>query len=182
MIVKPGFSPFYQLAWVSQNLERTMEDFERAYGIPEWFVMDAEFGAVVDGKKGMMNLHAGFVFVDDVQYEVIEARPTDIAHFYNQVLPTDGSFATVFHHLCMKIPGPVDAWYAELEKLTPDKRMACYVDSVEGTRFAYTDERHLCGLHIEYFWIGPELETMLGNMTPRYFSDGRPPILPKKGA
>jgi len=78
------------------------------------------------------------------------------------VLPADGSFATVFHHLCMKIPGPVDAWYAELEKLTPDKRMACYVDSVEGTRFAYTDERHLCGLHIEYFWIGPELETMLG--------------------
>jgi hypothetical protein len=36
-------------------------------------------------------------------------------------------------------------------------------------------------LHIEYFWIGPELEGMLGSMTPRYFSDGRPPILPKKG-
>jgi len=35
---------------------------------------------------------------------------------------------------------------------------------------------------VEHFWIGPELETMLGSMTPRYFSDGRAPILPKGAA
>jgi len=52
--------------------------------------------------------------------------------FYNSVLPADGSFATVFHHLCMKIPGPVEAWYEQLEGLSSDKRMACYVDSVRG--------------------------------------------------
>lgn len=172
-MMKPGFSPFYQLAWVTRNLERCMEAFDKAYGIPEFFVMDAEFQAVVDGVTGTMNLHAGFVFVDDVQYEIIEARDTSVAHFYNSVLPADGSYATVFHHLCMKIPGPVEAWYAELDRLSPDKRVACYVDSVPGTRFAYTDERHLCGLYVEHFWIGPELEAQLGKLTPRYYSDNQ---------
>lgn len=48
---KPSFGSFYQLAWVTNDMERSMAYFRDVYGIPSFLVMEQSFDAVVGEKK-----------------------------------------------------------------------------------------------------------------------------------
>jgi len=166
----PGFSPFYQLAWVTRDLKRSMDDFRELYNVPSFFVMEPEFDADFDGVSGKIALRIAFAFVDDVQLELIQAHESPVARLYNEALPANGSHANVFHHVCVKIPGPVEAWDAHMASLPPQRRVCYRGDSGPDVRFAYTDERALCGLCVEHFWCGPDTEAFMLLSIPQFYS------------
>ena len=170
MMMKPGFSPFYQLAWVSQNLERTMEEFGRAYCVADWFVMDAAFEAVFNGEQGSISISMALANIDDHQIELIQPVGEGIVRIYTDPLPKDGSHANVFHHVRTRVWGRLEDWDVHLASLPPE-RPICYTgDAPDGIRFAYTDDRASSGLYGEHIWYADEVWEAMKPAIPHFHS------------
>ena len=170
MIPFSGFGGFWQLAWVTPDLETSLETFRTVYGVPSFFVMDQEFPARVFGETGVMKLRIALANVDEIQLELIQPMG-GIDRIYREVLPADGSHANVFHHVCMKVEGELDDWDAHLDTLKPPHREIAYVGDVgEGARFVYTDERKSCGFYVEHVWFSGETQRTLAAAIPHFQS------------
>lgn len=169
-MLKPAFSPFHQMAWVTNDLERSLEMFRGVYGVPSFFIMEQSFDAVVGGEKGRMNLRIALANLDDVQLELIEPQGDGISRIYSDVLPRDGSYANVFHHVCVKVNGTLADWEAHLAGLHPDRPVHYVGDVGPDARFVYTDERTFLGHYVEHFWCGPETEAYLRQAIPHHHS------------
>jgi hypothetical protein len=174
--LQPGFSPFHQLAWITPDIERSVEQFRTSYNVPSFHVFDTEFNATVGGETGIMSLRLALVYVDDIQLELIQPLSTGVSRIYTDVLPRDGSHRNVFHHVCVKVNGStLDDWDAHIASLPPE-RPVYYTGEVGPTmRFAYTDERELCGMYVEHVWFMPEAEAAINADIPRYYSKRNAP-------
>jgi len=167
-MLQPGFAPFHQLAWVTPDINRSIEQFRTLYAVPSFYVMDATFPATVAGERGIMSLRIALAYVDDVQLELIQPLGEGICRIYSDVLPADGSHRNVFHHVCVKVSGSLADWDAHLASLPPERPIH-YVGEIGPTmRFVYTDERDVCGLYVEHVWFSPEAETMMNGLIPRH--------------
>lgn len=168
--LQPGFSPFHQLAWVTPDLDRSIEQFRTFYAVPSFYVMEAAFQATVRGETGPMELRIALAYVDDVQLELIQAVSPGVSRIYTDALPADGSHRNVFHHVCVKIGGTLADWDAHIASLPPERAPCYHGDSGPGVRFAYGDERELSGMYLEHVWFAPETEAMLNSVIPRFSS------------
>jgi hypothetical protein len=65
-MLAPGFAPFWQLAWVTPDLERSMEQFRTIYNVPSFFVMEPVFNAVFNGEQGSMSIRMALANIDIV--------------------------------------------------------------------------------------------------------------------
>ena len=108
--------------------------------------------------------------MDGLELELIQPGAGHLARLYRDALPPDGGHANVFHHVCVKVPGAEDDWHAYLAGLSPERRICYFADVEPDLKFAYTDERHLCGLYVEHLWCGPESAAMLRRSIPRFTS------------
>ena len=119
-MLKPTFGSFHQFTWFTNDMDRSLPNFKDVYGIPPFLVMDQSFDAVVGEQKDKMQPRIALAKVDDVEFEVIQPVGGGIDAIYRDALPADGSYATVFHHFCVRVGGALEDW-----------------------------ERHLVGLHSE---------------------------------
>ena len=156
-----------QIAWVTQDLDHSLDQFRDLYKVPEFLVMEQKFPAEVFGEKGEMHLRLALANVDNMQFELIEPLGGGVDRIYRDVLPTDGSHANVFHHICVKVDGELADWEAHVAALGPHQPIA-YVGDVPGVRFIYTDERAIVGHYVEHVWFGAELEAQLAAAVPTY--------------
>jgi hypothetical protein len=170
-MMMPGFSPFWQLAWVTPDLERSMAQFKTLYNVASFFVMEPTFDAVFNGEQGSVSIRMALANIDDYQIELIQPVGEGIVRIYTDALPADGSHANVFHHVCVKVPGTLDDWGDYLASL-PAERPVCYTgDAPEGIRFVYTDDRAHCGLYVEHIWYSAETWEALKPLIPHFFSE-----------
>ena len=169
-MLQPGFAPFHQLAWVTPDLERSIEQFRTSYAVPSFHVLEASFPATIGGEVGPMELRLALAYVDDVQLELIQPISKGLSRIYTDVLPKDGSHRNVFHHVCVKVKGTLEDWDAHIASLPPERPVYYSGDSGPGIRFVYTDERDLCGIYVEHVWFSPEAEAMIESLIPRYHS------------
>jgi hypothetical protein len=170
MIQMPGFSPFWQLAWVTPDLERSMEQFRTIHKVPSFYVMEPVFDAVLNGEQGSMAIRMALANVDDYQLELIQPLGEGIVRLYTDALPGDGSHANVFHHVCTRIRGTLEDWDNHLASLPPE-RPICYTgDAPDGIRFAYTDDRASCGIYGEHIWYDDAVWEALKPMIPHFYS------------
>lgn len=165
----PALGNLMQVAWVTPDLERSLEQFKAIYRVPEFFVMEQTFPAIVFGEKGEMSLRIALANVDNIQLELIQPIGGGIDRVYRDALPNDGSHANVFHHVCVKVEGSLEDWDAYIAALGPDRPVA-YIGFVEGARFCYTDERATVGMYVEHVWFSPETEAYLKAVVPTYHS------------
>lgn len=163
----PALGNIMQVAWVTPDLDRSIEEFRRIYRVPEFFVMEQTFRSIVFGEEGDMKLRMALANVDHIQLELIEPIGGGVDRIYRDVLPADGSHANVFHHVCVKVTGTVEDWDSYLAALGPDRPVA-YVGFVEGARFVYTDERATIGMYVEHIWFSPETEARMAAIVPTY--------------
>jgi hypothetical protein len=168
--LQPGFSPFHQLAWVTPDIERSVEQFRTSYNVPSFYVFDSEFEATVGGEVGTMSLRLALAYVDDVQLELIQPLSTGVSRIYTDVLPRDGSHRNVFHHVCIKVNGTEADWDAHIASLPPERPVYYVGDVGPNLHFCYTDERDLCGMYVEHVWFAPEAEAAINSQIPRYYS------------
>lgn len=167
---KPAFGPFHQISWATSDLDRSLALYRDVYGIPSFFVMNSVFDAVVGGEKGRMQLRMALANVDGVEFELIEPVGVGVNAIYRDVLPADGSFANVFHHVAVKVSGTLDDWERHLASLHPQRPIYYSGDNGPGARFVYTDDRALLGHYVEHLWLGPEAEQFMTASIPRYNS------------
>ena len=167
---QPAFGPFHQIAWVTNDIDRSLTLYREVYGIPHFLVMDQEFNARVGTEHGRMKLKIALANVDNVQIELIEPRSPGIDGMYRDVLPKDGRYANVFHHVCVKINGTLDDWEKHLAGLHRDRNVYFEGDIGPGGRVVYTDERPFIGHYIEHVWFGPEIEQHMKTAVPHFFT------------
>jgi len=149
----PGFAPFWQLAWVTPDLERSIEQFKTIYNVPSFCIMEPTFNAVFNGEQGSMSIRMALANIDDHQIELIQAGRRGIVRVYTDALPR---MAATPMSSTMSVPGSTgrsNDWDEHLASLPPE-RPICYTgDAPDGIRFAYTDERASCGLYIEHILV-----------------------------
>jgi len=165
---KPAFGPFHQVAWITNDMDRSLALYRDVYGIPSFFVMDQEFDARVGTAHGKMKLRIALANVDNVQLELIEPHSPGIDSIYRDVLPKDGHYANVFHHVCVKVSGTLQDWETHLAGLHRDRNVYYEGDIGPGARFVYTDERPFIGHYIEHVWFGPEIEQQMKAAVPTF--------------
>lgn len=163
----PALGNIMQVAWVTPDIDRSLEDFRRIYRVPEFLVMERTFRSIVFGEEGEMKLRMALANVDHIQLELIEPVGGGVDRIYRDHLPANGSHANVFHHVCVKVAGTVEDWETYLAALGPD-RPVVYVGFVEGARFVYTDERATIGMFVEHVWFSPETQAWLAANVPTY--------------
>lgn len=164
----PALGNIMQVAWVTPNLDRSVEQFKQLYRIPEFLKIDLEFPAVVYGQEGTMGMRVGLANVDHMQVELIEPVSGAISSFYRDYLPKDGSHANVFHHVCVKVNGTEQDWEDYVAQLEPEQKVVYVGSSGPGTRFIYTDQRDSLGMYLEHIWQSPETAARLAAAVPTY--------------
>lgn len=155
-----------QMAWVTPDLDRSLEQFRAIYGVSEFLVMEQKFHAEAFGEKGEMHLRLALANVDDMQFELIEPLGGGIDRIYRETLPANGSHANVFHHVCVKADGDLSDWEAHVAALGPQRPVVYEGDIGPDARFVYTDERSTVGMYVEHVWFGPEMQAQMSVAVP----------------
>ena len=94
------FAAFYQLAYVTTDLEQALEIFKTRYGVPN-VTRVGELALQLDG-GGTTIIRLALCFVGQVELEIIEpvGGEDDI---YRRALP-DSGFGLVWHHVGFRFP------------------------------------------------------------------------------
>ena len=164
----PALGGIMQVAWVTPDMDATIEQFRTMYRVPEFMVMEQSFPAEVFGEKGEMNLRIALANVDNMQLELIQPLGGDVDRIYRDVLPRDGSHANIFHHVCVRIEGSLEDWGAYLATLGLDRPVVYTGDVGPGCRFVYTDERKTLGMYVEHVWFSAETAASMAATVPTY--------------
>jgi hypothetical protein len=163
-------SNMMQTAWATPDLDRTMAQFGEKYGIDQFYSTEIAFPARLFDETGEMHIRLALANVDAMQVELIQPIGGGLNRLYREALPVDGSHANVFHHVCVKIDGPLadwDAYFADLEK---DGPVGYTGHAGPNVRFAYTDERATLGIWLEHVWYEPEFHAQMSAAIPTYKS------------
>ena len=165
-----ALSDMMQVAWVTPDLDRTMDQFSKIYRVPKFFVTDASYPARLFEETGEMKLRLALANIDNMQIELIQPMGGGVDRIYRDVLPTDGRHANVLHHVCVQIYGPRENWDTYLANLNMEKPIDYTGDFGPGVRFVYTDERASLGIWLEHVWFEPEYFKQLSAAIPTYRS------------
>jgi len=166
----PRLGNIMQLAWITPDIDRSMAQFRDQYRVPEFLVMEVNFPAEVFGQKGDMHLRVALANVDNMQLELIQPLGGGVDRLYRDVLPKDGSHANVFHHVCVRIDGPLEEWDKHIAGLAPDMPIAFTGDLGPDARVVYTDQRATLGMYVEHVWFGEETAANMAASVPAYRS------------
>lgn len=169
-IMSTALNGIMQLAWVTPDLDVSMGQFRKLYGIPAFYEMEVDFPAIVFGESSNMTLRLALANVDNIQLEIIQPVGTGISRIYRDVLPTDGSHANVFHHVCVKVEGSLLDWEAYVAKLGPDRPIVYEGDAGPEVRFLYTDDRAALGIYVEHIWRSAALDAAMLEAVPSFNS------------
>jgi hypothetical protein len=154
---------FFQLAYVTTDLEQAMDLYRRQFGIRQ-FLAPPEWTVVVKTPRGVetAKLRFAFVYVGDTQIELIQPTGGDCP-VYAEPLPSAG-FALRFHHLGYRVQGGPEAWTRFRENLDTTRHPI----AIEGTTtpFLYTDERSRLGHYLEYIRFDEQV-TAVFDSVPR---------------
>jgi len=159
-----------QIAWVTPDLDTSIRQFGKLYGIPEFYQMEVDFPAIVFGESGNMTLRLALANVDNIQIEIIQPVGGGINRIYREVLPGDGSQANVFHHICVKIEGSLADWDAYVARLGPERPIVYVGDAGPEVRFMYTDDRATLGFYVEHLWRSAALDAAMDAAVPSFNS------------
>lgn len=146
----PGFN-FFQIAYVTPDIEQGMRAVESVYGVDRFFVSR---DVPIDTRMGKAQLHFALVFKGEQQIEIIQpAGGADNA--YRDELAAGGG-ALRLHHLGHLITRREE--WDDLERRARNSGLALPVDGVfahEGValmHYLYVDTRAVNGHHLEFMY------------------------------
>ncbi|WP_417621307.1 VOC family protein [Parasphingorhabdus sp.] len=147
----------YQNAYVTRDVDKAVAGFRQWADTRLILETEVEVKLWTPEGEGTGVQKLAFVWVEDLNYELIEPKSGDVLKIYQEGLPEGDGLA--FHHVCHR----VDDWdetMAHIEKNpfpvvlkggTPDMLQFCYVDT-----------REWLGHFTEYIWANPERWQQLG--------------------
>lgn len=164
MFARPN-SQHSQVAYVTNDIEGAVRVFEEEYGAPGFYQFtNVGTGATEDGPQ----LKIGLARVGGVEIELIEPIG-ETAPLFRDVLPGGDALAIRFHHVCIRIDGPMANWDAHVASIDFDRHPIVFEGALgDQMRFFYTDEREALGHYIEHIWYAPEMFDQVLKSTPTY--------------
>ena len=163
MFARPS-ARHHQIAYVTGDLDAAIAMFERDYGVPGFFVFTNAGTAAADGPQ----LKLALSNVGGVEIELIEPIG-DTAPLFSDVLAGAGQQVVRFHHTCIRIEGPLDAWDAHAASIDTAAHPIVFDGTLgDDLRFFYTDERARLGHYVEHVWMSPALLARMRAAIPHY--------------
>jgi hypothetical protein len=145
----------YQNGYVTRNIEKAIATFREHADAEDILAFEVPFELTTPKGKGTAVTKLAFVWVDDLQYELIEPV-SGLIDVYTEQLPDDDSLR--FHHSCMRVPD-WDDFRARVDEKG-------YEVAIEGgsdlLKFLYIDARADIGHYLEYVWMTDERWTQMG--------------------
>ena len=155
-----------QVAYVTNDIAAAARIFEETYGAPGFFhFSNVQPGATIgDGPQ----LKIALARVGGVEIELIEPIGGG-AHIFRDVLPDGPDLAIRFHHVAIRIDGPLENWDAHVASIDFGRHLVVFEGRLaDDLRFFYTDERAALGHYVEHVWMSPVLYAQVTAATPTY--------------
>jgi hypothetical protein len=137
----------FQNAYVTRNIRKAIEDFKSRADIRKLIEYEGTTEVTTPAGLVKQTTKLAFVWVDDLQYELIEPVSGAVDIFRN-ALPADD--LPVFHHICMR----VDNWDEFRARVDRQSLPIVMERSIgDGLKFLYLDARSFLGHYLEYVWM-----------------------------
>lgn len=147
----------YQNAYVTRNVDKAVAEFRERAEVRT--VLETEVAVEVWTPQGTGTgvQKLAFVWVEDLNYELIEPKSGDVLAIYRDALPADDSLK--FHHVCYV----VDDWDALMAKVERQPYPVVLKGGTAGLlQFLYLDTREWLGHYTEYVWMVPDRWAAMG--------------------
>lgn len=154
-----------QIAYVTTDMQKALAIWQDGFDVPSFHVFDNDAPGLESSHP--YRLKIALVHVGGTEIELIE--PLDGNAMFSDPLPKDGGFALRFHHVCMRIDGPLANFEAHIKSLDTVKHPVAYSGAMgDVMRFVYTDERATLGHYIEHVWFDADFYTQMASVIPEY--------------
>lgn len=147
----------YQNAYVTRNVDKAVASFREHADVRSLMEIEVPVQVWTPRGEGVGVQKLAFVWVEDLQLELIEPKAGDVLDIYRDALPADDRLE--FHHVCHV----VDDWQALLARAERQPFPVVLRGGRPGLlEFLYLDARQWLGHYIEYVWMVPERWTAMG--------------------
>jgi len=141
----------YQNAYVTRNVDKAVADFKENAEIRKLIEIEVPVQLWTPQGEGKGVQKLAFIWVEDLQCELIQPGEGDVLALYRDALPADDRL--VFHHICQR----VDDWDAFMARADTERFPIVLRGDTPGLlEFAYLDTRAWLGHYTEYVWMVPE--------------------------
>jgi catechol 2,3-dioxygenase-like lactoylglutathione lyase family enzyme len=147
----------YQNAYVTRNLDHAIARFREHADLRTVLQTEVEVKLWTPHGEGVGVQKLAFIWIEDLQFELIEPQSGEVLALYRDALPADDGL--VFHHTCHR----VDDWDAFMALV--DRQPFTIVlkgGTPDALQFVYLDTRALLGYYLEYVWMVPERWAAMG--------------------
>jgi hypothetical protein len=141
------FARFLQLAYVTTDFDRALDEFSRSHGVRNFLEMRNMQTQLTPGR--FAELHVGLAWVGDTQIEII-APLSGADEVYRAGLPSEG-FAIHFHHI-----GQTVDTLEQFHRLLHDTIAEGIAIPIQSSDYFYADLRGKLGHYVEYISNAPE--------------------------
>ena len=147
----------YQNAYVTRDVDAAVARFRQDATPRQVMEITVPVKLWTPAGEGEGAQKLAFVWIDDLQVELIQPISGDVLSLYRDALPADDGLR--FHHVCHLVDD-WDDFYASVDR----QRFPLVLRG--GTpgmlEFAYFDMREWLGHYVEYCWMVPERWAQMG--------------------
>ncbi len=145
----------YQNAYVTRDIEKAIDQFKLCSDIRLQMDTEVTVDVWTPRGNGTQTNKLAFIWVEDLQYELIQPVAGDVA-LYRDALPDNDQ--PRFHHICMR----VDDWDDFRARVEQQPFPVVLEGGSEALKFLYLDAREFVGHYLEYTWMTDERWGQMG--------------------
>jgi hypothetical protein len=147
----------YQNAYVTRNVDKAVADFRKYADVRTVMEIETPVKVWTPQGEGEGVQKLAFVWVEDLNYELIEPKSGDVLALYRDALADDDRL--VFHHVCHV----VDDWDELTSRVAREPFPVVLKGGTPGLlEFLYIDTRPWLGHYTEYVWMVPDRWAAMG--------------------
>jgi hypothetical protein len=155
----------FQNAYVTRDVDKWVETFRQRGKVDRVMTYEGTTEVTTPNGAGVQTNKLAFVWVGDLQYELIQPISGDV-QLYSDALPAGDGLQ--FHHICMRVP----EWEAFRKRVDEQPYPVVLEGGNEALRFLYLDARPFLGHFLEYTWMSDERWGQMGGALPPRYSAG----------
>jgi hypothetical protein len=147
----------YQNAYVTRDVDKAVAGFREHADIRKLIETEVSVEIWTPQGAGTGVQKLAFIWIEDVQVELIQPIAGDVLALYRDALPQGDGLQ--FHHICHR----VDDWAELTTKVASQPWPIVLRGGTPGMlEFLYLDTRPWLGHYLEYTWMVPERWGQLG--------------------
>ncbi|NML05732.1 VOC family protein [Sphingomonas sp. G-3-2-10] len=147
----------YQNAYVTRDVDKAVARFRALADIRKLIEIEVPVRLWTPQGEGDGVQKLAFVWVGDLQFELIQPGEGDVLALFRDALPPGDGVA--FHHICQR----VDDWDDFTARAAAHPFPVVLKGGTPGMlEFVYLDARDWLGHYVEYVWMAPERWAAMG--------------------